>query len=108
MAFIIGTAFALIFLDGIWRVLVIGGVALIELAEIAVWLRWRTVRATTGAEGIIGMKGTALSDCRPEGQVRVKGQIWKAECLAGADEGDPIEVEAVQGLRLIVRPATGA
>jgi membrane protein implicated in regulation of membrane protease activity len=105
MAFIIGTAVALLFLDGIWRILVIAGVALIELAEIGVWLRWRKVKATTGAEGIIGMKGIVLTPCRPEGQVRVKGQIWRAECVEGADEGDEVVVEKITGLRLIVARA---
>jgi membrane-bound serine protease (ClpP class) len=102
MALIIGTAIAVIFFDGILRVVIIAAVALIEIAEIGVWLKWRKVRATTGAEGIIGMKGITLSECRPEGQVQVKGQIWKALCPEGAGEGDEIVVESVDGLRLTV------
>lgn len=105
MALIIGTAIAIVFFDGIWRIVIIATVALIELAEIAVWLKWRKVKATTGAEGIVGMKGIALGECRPEGQVQVKGQIWKALCLEGADEGDEIVVESVEGLRLTVARA---
>lgn len=102
MALVVGTAIAVIFFDGIWRVLIIGSVALIELAEIGIWLKWRKVRSTMGAEGIVGMKGTALSECRPDGQVRVKGQIWTATCPGGADEGDDVVVESVDGLRLTV------
>jgi membrane-bound serine protease (ClpP class) len=102
MALVIGTAIAVIFFDGIWRIAIIGAVALIELAEIGVWLRWRKVKATTGQEGIVGMVGKALSECRPEGQVQVKGQIWKAVCPEGADEGDGVVVESIHGLRLTV------
>ena len=102
MAFIIGTLIAVIFLDGIWRILVIGSVALVEVVEIAIWMRWRKVRATTGAEGIVGMKGIVLTPCKPEGQIRVKGQIWKAGCKEGAEEGDAVVVEAVEGLKLTV------
>ena len=102
MALVIGTAIAVIFFDGIWRVLIIGAVALIEVVEVGIWLKWRKVRATTGAEGIVGMKGTALTKCRPDGQVRVKGQIWNATCREGADKGDDVVVESLSGLRLTV------
>ena len=106
MALVIGTAIAVIFFDGIWRVLIIAAVALIELVEIGIWLKWRNVRSTTGSEGVIGMPGTVLTPCHPEGQVRVKGQIWNATCPEGADEGDPVVVQAVEGLRLTVSPGT--
>ncbi len=102
MSFVIGTAIALYFLEGIWRVLLIAGVALVEVIEISIWLRWRKVGATTGAEGLVGIKGTAISDLTPEGQVKVKGQLWKAYCASGAKVGDEIVVEGVDGLMLMV------
>ena len=102
MAFVIGTVLALIFLDGIPRVAVIGAVVLIELAEISVWLKWRKVRSITGAESFAGSKGVVVTDCDPEGQVRVKGQIWKAHCPEGAVVGDAIEVIRIDGLKLEV------
>ena len=102
MAFIIGTALALLFLDGVWRVLVIVAVALIELFEIFVWLRWRKVKSTTGTESLVGMKGQVVTECRPEGQIKIKGQIWKAHCRDGAATGDEVVVDKVDGLRLLV------
>ena len=104
MAFIIGTLLAITFLDGVWRVLAIAAVAMIELFEIFIWLRWRKVKSTTGAEGLVGMNGQALSDCRPEGQIKIKGQIWKAHCKEGVAEGEDVVVQDVNGLRLRVTP----
>ena len=102
MSLIIGTLIAFLFLDGAWRIALIAAVALVELAEIGLWLRWRKVRSTTGAEGLLGTLGTALTDCDPDGQVKVKGQIWKARCRDGVRAGDGVEVIGVEGLRLDV------
>ena len=102
MAFIIGTTLALIFLDGWPRYAVIGAVVAIEAAEIFIWLRWRKVKSTTGAEGIVGMKGQALTDLSPTGQVKVKGQIWKATAAEGIAAGDEVVVRSVRGLELTV------
>lgn len=96
---------AAIFLDGVWRIVVIGGLLLFEAFEITLWLRWRKRRSTTGAETIVGTQGIALTDCRPEGQVKVRGQIWTAHSSAGVFEGDPIEVIAVDGIKLEVKTA---
>ncbi len=105
MAFVVALTLGFLFLDGWVRYALIGAGALIEIAEIAVWLRWRNVRATTGVEGLIGMIGVALSDCAPDGQVKIKGQIWKAHCTEGVEAGANVRVDAVEGLRLDVSPA---
>src|SRR5687768_1482432 len=102
MAFVIGSLLALIFLDGWAAVAVIAAVAALEVFEIGIWLRWRKVKSSTGAEGIIGMKGKALSDLSPAGQVWVKGQIWKARSPDDISEGDEVVVQSVQGLELTV------
>ena|SRR5687767_14646446 len=102
MSFIIGTALALVFLDGWVRILAIAVVAGIEIFEILIWLRWRKVRATTGAEGIVGMTGRVLSDLAPTGQVSVKGQIWKATSAEELRTGEDVVVDGIQGLELRV------
>ena len=43
--------------------------------------------------------------CRPEGQVRIKGELWQARCEAGADVGDTVRVERLDGLTLVVSPS---
>lgn len=62
-------------------------------------------RPTTGSEGLIGEKGEALSPIGPGGgQVFVHGEIWQAVSPEEIPKGTPVEVEAVEGLRLRVKP----
>jgi membrane protein implicated in regulation of membrane protease activity len=105
VAFAIGTALAFAFLDPPWRWLAIGSLAAVEALEIMVWLRLRRLRSMTGTEAMVGAKGRALTDCAPDGQVRVKGQIWRARCPDGTAAGDDVVVTKVDGLRLEVRRA---
>jgi membrane-bound serine protease (ClpP class) len=104
MTLVLAILASVFFLDGAWRFVVIGAAAAIEVAELSVWLRWRGRKAQTGAEAMVGMIGVAATDCKPDGQVKVKGQLWNAHCPSGVEEGDDIVVEQVEGLRLIVSP----
>jgi membrane-bound serine protease (ClpP class) len=60
---------------------------------------------TTGAEGLIGTLGSALSDLAPEGAVFVHGERWRAGSAAPIRAGQSVRVVAVQGLYLTVEPA---
>jgi len=76
----------------------------VELGEIPFWIRFsRRRRAQAGAEALVGAEGVGVSDCRPVGQVRVRGELWSARCSDGVSAGEPIVVEAVAGLTLEVR-----
>ena len=96
----IAAVLAFIFLDAPWRYLVAGGLLVVDVFEIYIWLRWRKQRSMTGAEGIVGARGTALTDCDPEGQVKVKGQIWKAWAADPVHANDDVVVTGVDGIRL--------
>ncbi len=98
----IGVMLAYFFLEGTVRVVVIAALLIGEIFEIAIWLRWRKRRASTGAEGMIGRTGVAISDCAPEGKVRVMGQIWNATTDMTLAAGDEVEVTGTEGLRLHV------
>jgi membrane-bound serine protease (ClpP class) len=77
----------------------------VEIGEAALWIRLsQRRRPTMGAEALVGAQGVATIPCRPEGQVRLRGELWRAVCPAGVDAGEPIVVEAVAGLTLQVRP----
>ena len=102
MGFIVGTTLSLLFLDGALRWLVIGVLALVEVGEIALWLTLRNRRATMGAEALVGTPGRAISNLDPEGQVRVKGQIWKARSDERVAQGEDVVVLSFDGLRLEV------
>ncbi len=99
---LIGAVLAYFFLEGTLRVVVIAALLLSDVFEIAIWLRWRKRKAMTGPDGMIGKKGTALTECAPDGRVKVMGQIWNASCVGGAEPGDEIEVTGVDGLKLQV------
>ena len=101
----IGVILALILLDGIAQWVAIGVLLVFEAFEIAIWLRWRKRRSMTGSEGMLGMTGVVISDCRPAGQVNVKGQLWNALCAEGASTGEKVRVTGVDGLRLTVARA---
>jgi membrane protein implicated in regulation of membrane protease activity len=50
------------------------------------------------------MLAEVVSACRPDGQVRLRGELWAATCDAGADPGASVRVRSVDGLRLRVEP----
>lgn len=72
-------------------------------------VRTFNVPVRTGVEGRVGRIGAARSDLlpgRPRGLVHLDGEQWSAELAPGEEavpNGAPVEVVAVQGLKLIVR-----
>jgi membrane-bound serine protease (ClpP class) len=60
-------------------------------------------RATTGAEGMVGLGGTAETALEPEGWVLVQGERWRARAEEPLGPGARVKVVAVEGLRLGVR-----
>jgi membrane protein implicated in regulation of membrane protease activity len=83
----------------------VAGVVLFA-GEIVFWNRTvRGRRAAVGVETIVGASATVVSACRPAGQVRARGEIWRAQCADGADPGDRVIVVAQHGLELVVERA---
>ena len=75
----------------------------LEVIELWLWMRYlRRHRIRTGAEGMIGDRAVVIEPCLPEGTVKLRGEIWRARCLAGAKVGDRVRVVAVDGLSLEV------
>ncbi|HEX2128214.1 MAG TPA: NfeD family protein [Solirubrobacterales bacterium] len=93
----------LFFLPDPWRVILLVGAAFVEIGEVYFWIKFlRRYRVTTGAEGMLGETGEAISPCDPFGRVRVRGEIWNARCDAGLEAGERAVVKAVEGLTLVV------
>jgi membrane-bound serine protease (ClpP class) len=86
-----------------WNLIaVLGGLA-IETVELTWGLRLaRRWRPQTGAEAMIGQTAEVVVPCRPTGQVRIKGELWQARCAEGADVGQSVRIEGLEGLTLIV------
>jgi membrane-bound serine protease (ClpP class) len=65
----------------------------------------RRMRVKAGPEWLIGQFGTVVSALTPRGEVKVEGQIWRAESLGGqVKEGEKVEVVRREGLLLRVKP----
>ena len=67
----------------------------------------RTYRhqVTTGIEGLVSKRGIARTTLDPSGKVFVHGELWNAVATGPVAEGSPVEVVAVEGMSLRVRPA---
>ncbi|MCL5074639.1 MAG: nodulation protein NfeD [Chloroflexi bacterium] len=69
-------------------------------------IRAQRQRAVTGYEGLVGARGVARTDLKPEGVVFVQGEHWEALSEEGEiGRGAPVQVVGVKGLKVIVRKA---
>ena len=64
-------------------------------------------RVLPGDEGIVGEKGVAISNLKPNGEVRVHGEIWNAISSEQIKKGDEVTVTKVDGLILEVENKNG-
>jgi len=63
-------------------------------------------RVKTGKEALIGAKGIATTDLKPNGEVRVLGEFWEATAKNGEiTTGQAVEVIGMDGMFLVVKPA---
>jgi membrane-bound serine protease (ClpP class) len=89
-----------------WTVLLpaVGGFVLFgALIAFSVGRAARTAQQSGTAE-LLGMRGVASTALAPSGTVFLRGEYWRAESEAPVAQGDRIEVLAVDGLTLRVRP----
>ncbi|GAA4302170.1 hypothetical protein GCM10023143_04420 [Compostibacter hankyongensis] len=87
----------------IFTAAVILTILLILIVVIGLWGPHR--RPVTGVEGLVGEAGEALEPLDPRGMVRVHGELWQAESVAGPiGKDEDIRVTAIKRLRLYVEP----
>lgn len=86
-----------------WRIPVVALAAVIEVAETLFWI-WlsRRGRVQMGPETLIGMRAQVVTACRPLGQVRVQGELWRARCEEGADPEETVSIQGLRELTLVV------
>lgn len=75
-------------------------------AVLLVWCGWRALRrrAVTGLEALVGGQGEAATDLKPEGLVRLRGELWTAEAREPVARGGRIEGVGVRGTKVVVQP----
>ncbi len=71
-------------------------------------LRSRRAKVRTGSEGLLHERGRAMSPLAPQGKVFVHGEIWHAVSDRPVAMGEAVEVVAVDGMLLQVRPVAEA
>jgi membrane-bound serine protease (ClpP class) len=66
----------------------------------------RRMKIKAGPEQLPGKIGAVISDLAPRGEVKIEGQIWRAEAVEGAvvKQGEQVEVVGREGLILRVKP----
>ena len=108
MALTIAVLLAVFVLEEPWSWLAVGAGAAVELGETGLLIWWsKRRRVVVGAEPLVGRRAVVTTSCRPEGQVKVVGELWRARCAAGADAGKEVVIRAVDGLTLEVEPLPG-
>jgi membrane protein implicated in regulation of membrane protease activity len=86
-----------------WNLFAAATCCLLGLVEIYVWNR--TVRQrpkVVDVQTLVGRTAEVRETCRPIGRVFVAGELWRAHCHEGADEGTRVTIVAVHGLALDV------
>jgi membrane-bound serine protease (ClpP class) len=102
---VVAILLAIFVLDEPWTWIAVLAGATYELVEATLIMRWSNGRrAVVGAEALIGQRALVSAACRPSGQVRLGGELWQARCEPGADVGDEVIVQALDGLTLVVEP----
>ncbi len=88
-----------------WGLVLVVVAAVVEVGESFFWVHLsRRRRIQMGAETLIGATAEVVSDCRPLGQVRVQGELWRAQCGHGASPGETVRVVGRDDLTLLVEP----
>jgi len=90
-----------------WSVLVPAVTGMALFGALVVFGVGRTMgrRQTAGVDEMIGMVGRVEEALAPEGRVFVRGEFWTARSDTPVAAGERVEVTAVEGMRLRVRPA---
>ncbi len=65
-------------------------------------IQLRLTKPKTGGEEMLGLTGVAVDNLDPEGQIKIRGEIWKAESDQKVKKGEKVKVVDRRGLFLIV------
>lgn len=76
--------------------------SLITMVLLSLVVRARRNKVVTGAQGMIGEVGTAVTPLDPEGRILVRGEYWNATALAQVAAGGPVRVTGIDRLKLTV------
>jgi membrane-bound serine protease (ClpP class) len=79
--------------------------AIFFLFVVGFGLKAQKTKVVTGMEGLIGDIAEVLETLSPTGTIKVQGEIWNAESLAGTIyKGEKVRVKEMKNLKLFVEP----
>ncbi len=78
--------------------------ALLVYGMVRMALKARRKRIVSGIEGMMGSRAEAIDDFAETGNVRVRGEIWKARSETPIHRGESLVVTGMEGLTLTVEP----
>ena len=74
---------------------VLGATALVVWPVVVAWRRRPRI---TGAEGMVGARGEALTELSPHGLIRCQGEVWSATANEPIAGGEKVRVVALDRL----------
>jgi len=80
--------------------------AAITLTLLTLVVRARRNKVVTGAEGMVGQVGSAITPLSPDGKVFVHGEYWDAISRSPLPAGAPVRVISMEKLKLTVEPVS--
>jgi len=79
--------------------------ALFFLLIIGLGIKAQRRKAVTGPESFIGATGEVMDMLAPTGTVKVQGETWNAESIAGnISQGEKVRIKEIKNLKLYVEP----
>ena len=79
--------------------------AVFFLFIIGVGIKAQRRKPVTGAEAMIGATGEVIDELSPAGTVKVQGEIWNAESVAGnINAGEKVKITALKNMKVFVEP----
>ncbi len=77
--------------------------ALFFLFVIGLGIKAQRRKPVNGVEGMIGTTGEVIEILSPSGTVKVQGEIWNAESIAGnISAGEKVKITAIKNMKLFV------
>lgn len=77
--------------------------AIFFLFVIGLGIKAQRRKVVTGIEGLVGTTGEIIETLSPAGIVKVQGELWNAESLAGTiDKGEKVRIKEIKNMKLFV------
>lgn len=93
------------FLQISWKLILVATVTISVFFIFAIGMAVKIFKKkpTTGKEGLIGEVGITLEDLKPEGQIEIHGEIWKAVSDQRIKKGKRVLVDGIDPRHLLLK-----